>query len=516
VVESTYIRGVLYIPAGAYKITQTLTIPASLGVTVQGEGAWCTRLQFDPATPNADGLVINSSQFVTLRDFALWGLKANPVGKMLNYDYNPVVIGATQLRMHNLWIGSNDANEAMDVGIYFSDAYGNNSEVQAYSVVVERFMTAGIQMPGSQQKAMNFFGCSVNGAWDASTGTGGAGGLWGVYTGGGPSTFGGSFQWWGGGVGACKGVAFNISYPNDPFIIHGVQSEHCYRFLAAGSSPSSSRSIISIAQCRLDCGSPNVFDSTGYVQWAGTGTLIFDGNTVTAGNGSGGNPKIRLSGGGQFRSVQITNNQFLTIGSVDESPLIYNVGFVDVTGTVVLSGNTYTKSDGNVGFRNEVLDQPVQNTVLFNWQKTATDLWGIDYTKFTANSASQTVELQSTLPKGMHLKHLMAALYNYFVHTGSATVFMKVGVTSGGDEILQEFVVSTPEDNGIVFGKPGSMECGTAWNPGGYFMDWNATSKLYVTVRVSTGTVGNGTTSNLTRGVVHFPTHYEVTPRFIA
>jgi sugar lactone lactonase YvrE len=93
-------------------------------------------------------------------------------------------------------------------------------------------------------------------------------------------------------------------------------------------------------------------------------------------------------------------------------------------------------------------------------------------------------------------------------------VTLRVGTTPGGDELLKDAPISTPND-GAYYGK-GDAYVGSMRNvPGGHMPNYQATSKVYATLSVSSGTLGNGTQTNLTRGFVMAPARYVVAGRYL-
>jgi hypothetical protein len=110
---------VVYIPKGDFRLRSTVTVTATCGLVISGEGQWASRLILDPLTPGADGLVINSSTQFELEGFSIMGKQSNPAGKALKFAYNSVVFATQDVALRDVWIGSDDLNEAFDYAIYF-------------------------------------------------------------------------------------------------------------------------------------------------------------------------------------------------------------------------------------------------------------------------------------------------------------------------------------------------------------------------------------------------------------
>lgn len=477
-------RRVLYIPPGRYRCRSKVVIPASLGFTMVGEGRWASQIVFDPTTPNDDGLCVNSSQFVTLEGFSLFGIKANPAGKLLFFDYTPVVNAGTQLVMRDLWLTSNDADSGYAHGIFFSEAYGNNSETQYYSTVIERFATNGVTLPGSQQKAHNFYGCTINGSWDGVVGH--AGGAYGVLAGGGSA--GGSFSFRDGGVSGCKSGAFGIFYPNDPIAIEGVQSEHCYSFIDMGTVALGNSSLVTVRGCRIDVGG-TAYDSDGVVKFAGDGPFIFQGNSINAGSANG-IPKIRLSATADVAHIRIVENNFLTPNSVNTSPFVQGGS----GGAVVdMHSNMFRSSGGVIFYRDEHLDinpnlvvGSIGMTSGVNFP-TGIKMYYMGANAYTAAALTQSV-VQVTLPKRTIIKGIYVVIDEVFAHPTAATITVSVGKTSGGTEYVNAA-------NAKAAARTCYIASGTPDVP-----NYGGTQAIYVTVTVNADNVGTGTVTKFTAG----------------
>ncbi len=510
-------RGVVYLPAGIYKTTTTLFVPGSLGFTMQGDGEWASRIVYSGAN-GVDVLDVNSSQFVTLQDFAIVAASGSVAGKMLFFDYNPVVAAGTEFTLRNLWIMTDAVREGYDYGVYWSDAFGNNSEASYENVVIQGFKENGVTLPGTQQKGHVFRNTQINGSW-AGADPAAAGGKFGIWTNG------GSFSFRDGGVGYVRKAAFSVNFPAEPMTIDTVDMEGCWQIygdgtVSSGLTGSGTRQCFSIRNCRYDV-SATEFDDTGVIQVLGVGSATIENNSFYAGDGTNGQTLIALAPGFPVRGVSVRGNQFLTANSDIVDPIaIYGGSAVFYRQDVDCSGNLFANGAEVASYRNEALNIYKQTQSLFSGPVTQTraqDLFRCTLADvFVANAASQVVDFLTTQPEAITYTDWRAFLYNYVVVSTGATLTMRVGTTSGGDELMQDFVLGgSGAGDGTVYYGDDNTERGTLMMTGGHMPDGSATSHVYVTVTASTGVLGNGSVSNITRGVVDFPVEYKLQPRFI-
>ena len=509
-------RGVVYLPAGRYKTTAVLTVPGSLGFTMQGDGEWASQIIYS-GTAGVDVLIVNSSQFVTLQDFAIVAASGHVAGKMLFFDYNPLVNAASQFTLRNLWILTDATREGYDYGIYWSDAYGNNSEASYENVLISGFKENGVSLPGSQQKGHSFRNTQINGSWDGAS-TGANGGKFGIWANG------GSFSFRDGGVGYVRKAAFSMNFPSEPITIDTVDMEGCWQIYGSGAVSSSlagsgTRQCVSIRNCRYDV-SATEFDDTGVIQVLGVGSATIENNSFYAGDGTNGQTLIALAPGFPVQGVSVRGNQFLTANSDAYDPIAVYGTAVFYRSNIDCTGNLFATGAEAPSYRNQALNIAKQSSSLFSGpviSSRAIDLFRCTLADlFFANAASQVVDFLTTQPKAITYTDWRAFLYNYVTVSTGATLTMRVGTTSGGDELMQDFVLGgvVAGDETVYYGDD-NTERGTMMMTGGHMPDGAATSHVYVTVTASLGVLGNGSVSNITRGVVDFPVEYKLQPRFI-
>jgi len=503
-------RKVLVLPDGDVCIKSKVTVPGSLGFTMIGSGAWCSRIIVDPTTPSDDALVINSSQHVTLEGFSLWGLSANPAGRMIYFDYDPVVYASYGHHLREVWINSENARMAYDYGISFSDAYGNNSEVGYYDVMCFKFIEAGVHLQGSQQKAHCFYNCQMNGAWDGVT-TAVNGGKYGI------QCEDGNYSWFGGGMSSCSVAGFTVGAPNDPIVISGCQSENCYRFLDGGDLATNGRKAVTVVGCRID--NLNLVNPQGIVSYGGIGPFIFDGNEVN-GHTSASAARVKIACASPSTAIRVTNNMFNSLGSVGYSPIIN--GGVYWPGSWNVENNLFNTAAGSAAIRDEVLDTETSTSqppipILSQWNRHGTSRYYIGSVQFTAAATSETITL-CTLPKGTRIKSCGFYSYDTWTASGNPTVTLKLGTTSGGAEVMREMRVGHATVNATqqIWEQKSDMGALMAASAQGggrptFFVD----TPIYATVTRDSGNLGNGATTSFTNGYGFFFIEVEVQPRYV-
>jgi hypothetical protein len=113
-----------------------------------------------------------------------------------------------------------------------------------------------------------------------------------------------------------------------------------------------------------------------------------------------------------------------------------------------------------------------------------------------------------------------ALLYNYLIVSGGFTVSIKVGTTSGGDELLSSTTLggSLVGDEGALYGSGAGLGSAMPFHVPASSMPNAGTPQtlIYVTATISSGNLGNGSTSNITRGIVHLMPEYKREPLYLA
>lgn len=507
---------VLRIPSGEYRITGTLNFPASFGLHVLGDGLWNTFLRY--YGPNGqDFLNINSSGRLVLEGFTLWGSSGFKANRMIFFDYNPIVFATTNVQLRDITIDGTAATDCYDYGIYFSDAYGNGSEVNYSNVTINKFSQSAWQLPGSQQKAHIMYGCSFNGGWNGTYGT--AGGKYGVRCGDGAGGTGGAFVWMGGSASSVSEAAFSPVYPNDPILIHGVQSENCYRFLGSAGVPAATGARQAIVITGSRCDNINDFDANGYIVAIGPGPFIFEGNHVNGGTASP-PPRIRLTSNTTLSSVRIRNNWFLTQDSYLFQPIINGTSF-DI-GDIDIDDNIYVKNGASLSTANRVewlhheYTMPAGTGLTrASYKRKGQCMILIDRTAFTAAATSQDLKVFE-LPRGTKIKGMYMYLYDRFRGGTISAVTASVGKTSGGNTYMTGLDVYT--NNQVLFGRQAAelgTDLTTNYVQGGYVPDYFATTDIYVRLAATGGNLGDGTNTLLTTGYFFLILDLDVIQRFV-
>lgn len=494
----------LIFPDAEIFLKQPVSVPPSVGFGLEGGGMTSTRLIVDPLVPFGNGISIDSSQQGVLEGFSLIARQSNPAGDMLRFDYissNGSASWGHQLR--DVLISSDDAGGAFRNGIVFSNAFGNNSEIGYWNVNVRHWLEAAFWLTGAQQKAHIFNNCQGMGAWDALA-FGQGGGKWGV------RCDNGNYIWKGGGMSQCSVAAFTQGAQNDPISIQDVNSELCYRFFDGGETPTASRHSITIARNRISSGP--VADPLGPIKYSGVGPLKVEGNDFY--DAGPVRPAVYVACAEAPMGVEFDGNNMHTPGSSAISPVRVNNENVSKYRAGVRIGrrNTYTGTNGQLSWRNEVLGQ--KSDYMFGIEQDGHEVWALDFSQFKANACCETIEWKSDLPKGINYLDLFLSVANYWIHGGGATASLSIGTTHGGSELIANAPLTVVGD-GIARGKGDAYVGARRTDAGGHMPSYSATSKLYATLTVSQGTIGDGVTSNFTRGFVMAPVRYVVAGRYL-
>jgi len=509
---------VLYIPAGYYLLRNPLVFPAGLGMIVMGDGEWASVLIIDPATPNGNGLEFNSFAQLRLEKFGLLGRAANPAGKMMAFTYDPEVYASYGLRLSQVSISSHDANLAYDTGIYFDDG-PNNSEAQYDNVTIERFITSGVSLPGSQQYGHNFYRCIINGGWDGVDHTAN-GGLYGINSGGGQFTF------RDGNVSNVRGACFYVHASTAlACVVDGCDTELAFQIFGDGSTgdiapggPGTTSFVY--RNSRYSAVQNREMDPDKVIAWNSSGALVVEDNFIKNGDASPNYPTIMTYTATYPNNVSIQRNTLATINS-------YAHDFVNVLNSTNLRqfmkirDNTFADSSGVIiAYRNETLNIPVTGTMFVSNPKLETSPQGfwVDLTQFNAAASYQDIEIQSGLPIGITYSEFISQLYNYIVVTGGATITCRVGITSGGQELLKDFTVggSSVGDWPHAAGLIGALAAERGTNMPGVVGSVTGTSSIWMRLTASAGNLGNGTVSNITRGILHLQARAHIMNAFIS
>lgn len=488
------------------RLTSPLTMPGSLGPVISGYGAWSTRFLLDPGAANGDGITINSSQWTVLEGFAIYGKASNPAGKALIFDYNPVVNASYHTRISDLWLGSTDTRDAFDTGIYWSSAFGNNSEVFYENCAIEKFTTVGVDLPGTQQYGHAFYRCELQGLWDYTTHDHTTpGGLYCIRTGGGVPALKDCS------AGSVRGAVFNFagSPAGAPIVIDGLDCENAYQLVGNGTStsalaPSAGVASLIIKNSRFSCVA-GVIDPNGIIYFAGDALLLIEGNNFYSETDQ---LKIQVSPASKPQIV-VRNNYFQSQNSSSYDPIVISsaAGSTNFRDAIKVYDNVYVDSSYNYKLRDEKLNGAAQTLSLIGSSQRDTslqDILFVDLTQFNAAAASQTITAGTYPARTTHYECRPFA-YNYAVVSGGITLKIKVGTSSGGDELAQEFTFANSGvgDLTAYYGEGASIGSKLISSVG-TMPSGTGTSHVYVTVTTSdSSNLGNGSVSNITRGIMH-------------
>jgi hypothetical protein len=507
-------KGCLVLPSDVLiRIRSAVTIAPANGFAMVGTGSQSSVILADPTTPNDDGLCPDTNAYGRFEGFGIIAHPSNPVGTMLRFKASSG--NSHQHRISDVVITLADGSRlAFQYGIAF-DSAGQNSEVQYENVVIEGYSEAGIYLPFTQSKGHVMRNVQCNGRWDGVDHTAN-GGKFGV------KATGGSFQFRDGGVGANRGAGFFVGAETEPIIISGVDMEENYQLYGSGDPSSGMVASASIQEvliegCRFDS---EFIDPTGIIQ-VNNGCLNLRNNILRGFNAVA---LIAFAPSGFVRGNRIVDNQFLSPDSKAYDPVvIYGaVASLNIRQCIEVHGNTYAAMDFTPTPRDETLQRESTAGTYFGGSLDGLglhqDMYAVDLTTFNAASPSQTIAMPQTQPKGFTYEEFRAHLREYAIVTGAFTLTMRVGTSSGGDELLQDIVVG---DSGVgddvkYYGDDPTERGSMMMMSGGHMPAGSATSQVFVTVTISSGNLGDGMTSNITRGLLDFPVKYSLQPRFLA
>lgn len=511
---------VVYLPQGEFRCESPIASAPTLGLTIVGEGKWASQLYFDPQGEDTRGLVIDSSQHVTLEGFAITARSANQVSYGLHFDYDDITYASYGHALRDIWINSPSAIEdgqAFEYGIVFSDAYGNNSEVDYWGVYVFHFEEAGLWLPGSQQKSHVLSGCQFNGRWDgvADSGVGGKKGIW---AGGGIDGAGGSFQFTNGGMSSCSEAGFYVDVSNDPIDISNVQTENLFRLYGPNSNVATAlRMPVSIRNVRAD--NINDYDPDGYIKLNNWGTYTLE-NIQVYGLGET-PPKIRLGSSQPSMSASISRCTFTSPDSALSLPIIngsvYDHGDVIFEQNVfVINGESYTPCPVPLWLQHE-WELPAGVSVFRGeYHRDGQLALLISADAFTADATTETKKIFE-FPRGCRREFMYVYQYDGFTGDGLESCTLELGAQASGDEYL--LAADLTETQAFRGGDP--AELGTALTTGyaqGAYLpnaDYFADSDLYATVTTTGMNIGDGEETAFTGGYFFVIMRLEVVQRSV-
>lgn len=520
----------LFIPTGNYVVSSSLIVPTGLGGTIMGAGRWNTKFLWN-GTGGTDIFILAGRLNCTLQGFSIWGKSGSQKPRYaLNFDYQQAhseVHSGHSIRDITFGDGT---NQAFTTCIYFDPSVGNNSEMYFNNVTIVGFSDYGIWLPGSQQKAITFQDCSVDGGWDGVDHTDTTnGGKVGVYAGGGMGGIGGAFQYIGGDVAACREAAFKITSTNDPRRIIQTQCEGNYQWLESVGSPSIGSSGLEIRSNRIDVAL--VQHAAAQVVVSGSGPYTIEGNQFFS--SATPFPYIFIQTGGVL-SGDIKNNAFLSQhdgGSITQMPVVIDQSAQGISYPYT-KDNIVCDSSGAIAILPEWLtvngDGPYVypsgagsgNVKYIHVQQTSPTRGQIKLfisaAKFNAAATSQTFDIFGALPKGCLLHSAKVYLYQAFAGSGFTAVDGTLGLSSSGNELINDIDLTV---NGSYWGDD-PMSLGSAWtesfSQGAVEIgaDFFTAGHIYFTVTANQN-LGNGSTSSFSSGYFFLLLDLEVPERYV-
>jgi hypothetical protein len=508
-------------PSWAARCRDPIIIPPMQGFSMEGADCWNSTFAMDPAIPNDHGLIIQSGQLHNYANFGFTPALANPVDRMITLDNT--VPGYSQYGhiFYNILLGAGSGPGcAYGDGFYFTVGPGGNSDMKYIGCKVYKFAGAAFHLTGTQQYAHSWIYGDINGNWDGIDHTDAAsGGMFGFLL-----DNGGSFTFRDGGVSAIRGACFNGGTAELPCVIDNCDTEVAYQVIGDGNSsppaPTAGGGNIVYTNSRFSNNANSNMDPSKVIIASVSGQATITGNDFF--NGGTNLPKIMVVGGGVGHGVRIHNNTFESRGSVSSDPVVISGIAVNIRASVDIRDNTYMDSGGNIAQRDEILNVPVTDAgaVLASpaAAQISTQLQVVDLTTFNAAAPFQDVEIRSAQPNSITYDAVIAQLYNYIVTAGGVAITMRVGTTSGGQELIKDFVVG---DSGVGdWPKNAGLYGATAAQRGtdmpGVCPNVTGTSSIWVRLTAASGNLGDGVTSIITRGIINLVIRAYIQFRFIA
>lgn len=502
-------NGVVYLPAGLYKITSTLTISGKSGFIIEGDGPLASQIVWRGSDGGADPILkINGCQLFTIRDISFTADYAPAGGTRPSACIHVSAAGGISSYGHlysNIACNGTGTDDLFDYGIHYtSDGSGNNSEVTYFKVDVQKAKEACYQIEGDQAKGHNFFQCVANVSKYGLR----------FYDAGASSTTG---NWYGGNIGTCTVAGVSIDAAGEPMLIESVDSEQCYVFFTFGDgvTPRSAAQPVIIRNCRLDCSSttPTPAFST-WIRYSGGGPFVFENNVLYAGADI---PRIAIATDGF--SGHITDNTFSSTNSVATSPLNWAAGSVGPSSQVKMARNLYLNGLGDRAYRADELDTNFNTAstgfYIINPSGTSDQyLLVVPMDKFIAAALTQTISFP--IPQAIAIRGMALYNNNKLALGGAPDIDVKIGSTSGGDEYLLDTRVSTTDTQFYTDPTTLGTNLTTDYFPGfGFVPDYFGASTIYVTMTSSAGNLGTGAVTNLTGGPLMLVLVAGIAPRWL-
>lgn len=498
--------GQVYIPPGRWRITSLLALHGRPGIRVFGAGRRSSVLYWD-GTNGADVFLYENMQHWLFENFSIEFNPAKTAGIVFN-SYHGTVSGnaITACAIRDVTINSITGAGHFTKAFATTGIDTNNSEfhfenVQSFATGSET--EAHYSFESRQARAQVFLNVSIYGGKRGVAtclGTGDNAGQ------------GGDFCFFGGGVGGVSKAGFDLGGVNARISIDGCTSESVHRFLQnwdvdtlGRTQPPANLSFpVSIRNCLIS--TDTIASDQLIIAYSAAGPLIIEGNNIGNGNATPG--RIGLATGNAGFRASIKNNSFLAAGSAYVDPVDYITDYSIIKVGVDVQNNVFLNNGMNViGVAERANVRPDSSGT---WAMTRSGPDGrqrfvleLPRTVLKANATSQVVQLPA-LPSHAQIRKCVAFLYDAFAGAGTTT--LRVGTTSGGQEILLDSAIdyATLQTNQTAIGfspdDVGPALAGVGANGSYSELSYGSSGPtLYVKVTGATN-LGNGTTTNLTGG----------------
>jgi hypothetical protein len=253
----------LYVPAGTYRITDTLSFVNADGLMVCGDGSGFlgpTRFVCDADIPTKPLFLFSDCRNIVLRDFSTRCSATKRIKCALQFENGSgSTVTATTYQMENLYLYSTTNATGQTNGVLFALGAGgdnNNDFGKFINVVISNYDNAAVKIEHSQSREHVFYACYFQS---------------GTYA---VETDGNSFFWFGGNVSEHSEADFYLLRPQQSTIIDGLSSEQSSRLLT--SNASGADGYVSISGVRF---AADFLNADGRViDYRHRGALVLNGN----------------------------------------------------------------------------------------------------------------------------------------------------------------------------------------------------------------------------------------------
>jgi hypothetical protein len=253
----------LYIPAGAYRITDTLSFVNADGLMFYGDGSGFlgpTRFVCDADMPTKPLFLFSDSRNIVLRDFSTECSATRRIKCAMQFENGTgSTVTPTTYLLENLYLYSTSNATGQTDGVRFALGSGgdaNNDFGTFVNVVISNYDNAAVKIDHSQSREHRFYGCYFQSGKYAI------------------ETDGNSFFWLGGNVSEHSETDFYLLRPQQSTVIDGLSSEQSSRLLT--SSASGGDGYVSISGVRF---AADLLNADGRViDYRHRGALVLSGN----------------------------------------------------------------------------------------------------------------------------------------------------------------------------------------------------------------------------------------------